>query len=106
MKIKNSDLIKEINRELKEKFSDFRGTYFFGSRMTGGNRSDSDYDILLIFDREIDYTFKRIVRDYIYDFMIKYEIVIDTKIFSEEEILHPQMPFTEEVKKQGSYYGV
>jgi predicted nucleotidyltransferase len=106
MIIDESDLIKKLNRELKGKFSDFSGTYFFGSRMRGDNHNYSDYDILLIFDRTIDYSFKRIIRDIIYDFMLKYDIVIDTKIFSKKEMQHPQMPFTEEVKRQGCYYGV
>lgn len=106
MDISENKLIEEINRELKKRHRDFKGTYFFGSRLRGDNTSSSDYDIVLVFDRIIDYPFKREVRDIIYGFMLKYDIVIDTKIFSFNEMLHPCMPFTEEVKNRGSYYGV
>ncbi len=105
---KNKDIkiINEINRVLKSQYNDFKGTYFFGSRLKGNNLPDSDYDLLFVFDRDIDYSFKREIRDIIYDFMLRYDIVIDSKIFSEHSMKVPNMPFTEGVKQKGSYYAI
>ena len=99
-------LLNDIANKMKKKYSDFKGIYFFGSRLSGGNAINSDYDFLLVFDREIDYPFKREIRDIIYDFMLHYEVVIDTKIFSVTDMEYPNMPFTEQVKKTGYYYAV
>jgi predicted nucleotidyltransferase len=106
--VEHSDIIilDEIRDELKIKYSDFKGIYFFGSRLRGNNAPDSDFDILLVFNREINTAFKREIRDIVYDFMLRYDIVIDTKIFSENDMRHPNMPFTEEVKSIGYYHAV
>lgn len=103
---KDLKLIDDIAATLKNKYSDFVGIYFFGSRLRGDSSPDSDYDLLLVFNREISSKFKREIRDIIYDFMILYDVVIDTKIFSDFEMEHPNMPFTEQVKNTGYYYAV
>ena len=104
--LKHNELIEKINQELKERYEEFLGMYFFGSRMRQNFSEDSDFDILLIFDREIDYPFKREVRDILYDYMLQYDVVIDAKIFSLDEVKYPEMPFVQEVKQNGLYYGV
>lgn len=53
----NSDsnkIIELLNKELSQKFPDYRVAYFFGSRLTGNFNPDSDYDVVLIFDA-LDY---------------------------------------------------
>jgi predicted nucleotidyltransferase len=97
-------IIDDINKQLKTRYRDFKGTYFFGSRLGGVINPDSDFDLLLVFDRDINYPFKREIRDIIYEFMLRYDIVIDTKIFSENDMKHPNMPFTEGVKKNGYFH--
>ncbi len=44
------DFIQKLSIELSKKFKDFKGLYFFGSRIKGMQQEDSDYDIVLLFD--------------------------------------------------------
>ena len=100
----SENVINEIKKIVKEKYPDFKGVYFYGSRVKGNHRIDSDYDIVLVFDREIEWRFEKEVIYLIYDFMLKYDIVIDCTIYSEIDILDPATPFRENVKKQGLFY--
>jgi predicted nucleotidyltransferase len=99
-------VISEIIIELKDKYNDFIGVYFFGSRLNGTASIDSDYDLMFIFDREIDWCFEKEVSEIIYPYEIKYEIVIDYKIYSYKEMLDPSTPFQLNVKREGIFYGV
>ena len=99
-------MIKELLKILKEKFPDFKGLYFFGSRARGDNNADSDYDFLFVFDRHIDWKFKSRVRDIICEYMIKNEVLIDSIISSKNEIDDPSTPLELNVMKEGIFYGV
>jgi predicted nucleotidyltransferase len=99
-------IIKEISDNLKNKYSDFRGMYLFGSRAKGTYNADSDLDLLLIFDKEIDWRFKQEIYDFIYDYDLKYDTIIDTKIYSHSDIINPITPFRDIIKKEGIFYGI
>jgi predicted nucleotidyltransferase len=43
-------IIEKITDTLKRQYPDFKGLYFFGSRLKGVYEKDSDYDIAIIFD--------------------------------------------------------
>jgi len=51
--LSDSNIIDRLNRNLSSAFKDYRGAYFFGSRLTGKHNEESDYDVVLIFD-ELD----------------------------------------------------
>ena len=99
-------LITELNNDLKNKYPDFKGTYFHGPRLNGKPAEDSDYDFVFIFDRNIDWKFRQEVLEIIYDFELKYEILIDARIYRADEIIKPTSLFKETVKQHGKYYGV
>ena len=63
--------------------------------MRGDNSRNSDYDLLLVFDRKINYPFKREIRDIIYDFMLCYDIVIDTTGMKPEVIVKDIIKITQ-----------
>jgi predicted nucleotidyltransferase len=101
--IKN--IIHEIINELKSKYPDFKGIYFFGSRARGDNHQESDYDLALIFSRKINAAFEEELFKLLYRYDLKYNILIDSHIFSETEILKPATPFRSNIIKEGIYYG-
>ena len=99
-------VIKQISKFLKERFIDFNGIYFYGSRVRGKFSPDSDYDLILVFEREITWQFKEEIRHMIYEFEDKYDIFIDSKIVSSKEMDLDRMPLIQNVKKEGVFYGV
>lgn len=48
--IMKRDFIEELNIKLSKTFEDFKGLYFFGSRIKGKQKKNSDYDIVLLFE--------------------------------------------------------
>ncbi|OGU17475.1 MAG: hypothetical protein A2X61_08810 [Ignavibacteria bacterium GWB2_35_12] len=97
-------VISKIQKVLKGKYIDFKGVYFYGSRVKDNYNNDSDYDLVIAFDREIDWKFKYEIRDIIYDIELKSELMIDAKIYDIKEILNPVTPFRKIVKEEGIFY--
>ena len=100
------NMIKEISVHLKNEYRDFLGIYYYGSRVQGNYKPDSDYDLLFIFDRKVEWQFKEEIRHLIYEYEGRFNIIIDSKIISRNEIDMNRMPLIQEVKKYGIYYGV
>jgi|WetSurMetagenome_2_1015567.scaffolds.fasta_scaffold478023_1 uncharacterized protein len=102
--IKN--IIQELSDELRSKYDDFKGIYLFGSRARGDNKKESDYDFALIFTRKINTKFEEELIKLIYKYDLKYNILIDSHILSESDVLKPATPFRDRILKEGIYYGI
>ena len=97
-----SEVIKELNSKIKEKYSDFRGSYLYGSRARGDYREDSDVDIVLIFDTinddKVSDVYSTIGKlDY------KYDIITIGLLYTKEK-LEKNYIFHNEVVNKGIYY--
>ena len=99
-------VLTELGNELKHKYPSYKGIYFYGSRVKGNYTADSDYDIVVTFDQEIDWRFEREVRGIVCEYMIEHDIILDCKVYSFSEILNPETPFRMNVKNDGIFYGV
>ena len=97
-------LIEELNGELKKLYPDYKGVYFHGSRLNEKAQEESDYDLVFIFEREIDWKFEEEIWRIVYNYDLKYNIVIDARIYSSKEIKTPVTPFKESVLTQSKYY--
>jgi predicted nucleotidyltransferase len=100
-----NQIIHELMIELKNKYPDFKGIYFFGSRARGKYHEDSDIDLALVFDRVIDWKFKDEIISVIYGYELKYDTFIDSFTYNYQEILNPVTPFKQNVKCEGIFYG-
>ncbi|TAL67112.1 MAG: nucleotidyltransferase domain-containing protein [Bacteroidetes bacterium] len=98
-------IIEELIGELKSKYSDFRGIYLFGLHARGEANEDSDIDLAIIFDREIDWRFKDAVRDIIIEKEIEYSVIIDSHIFNSNDIIKPKELIIDEINTKGILYG-
>lgn len=98
-----SEVIKELNARIKEKYSDFRGSYLYGSRARGDYREDSDVDIVLIFDKEYDYDEEKKIYGLIGDLDYKYNLVLMPIPYTMEK-LEKNYVFHNEVVNKGIYY--
>ncbi|MEI8388489.1 MAG: nucleotidyltransferase domain-containing protein [bacterium] len=50
MDIKTLQVVEYLNTKLKETFTDFKGAYLYGSRVSGSATDESDIDIVAVFD--------------------------------------------------------
>lgn len=82
-------ILKELKAALVANFGeDIRDVILFGSRAAGKARKDSDYDVLIILNNDYDWKYRRRITPVIYDLELKYNIFIDKKIISKNELHH------------------
>lgn len=80
----NDEVLKILNKTLSESFIDYRGMYFFGSRLNDSTNEipfESDFDVVLIFD-DIDYRKQLKIAGVISELEYKLSIYIDCKLFT------------------------
>jgi len=84
----NLHLLNEIKEKLLSEFPGIiEKVILFGSQVKGNATENSDHDILIVVNIDYDWKFKNKIYDIIYDFDLKYDILTDIKIISEEELL-------------------
>lgn len=103
--LKKNKILKQFKSQLKQNFgNDIQDVILFGSQVTGEMRKDSDYDILIVLNRDYDRDYKENILDVVYDFELKHEIFIDFKIISTQELKHSmrgKQPFFQEAIEKG-----
>ena len=104
MSEKDNKLLAEISHRLRKGGFNIIGLYLFGSRANNTFNEDSDYDIAIILDEKIDWKVKDKVREVVYDIMLGNDIVIDSHIYSKEEINLSITPLRESIKSTGIFY--
>ena len=96
------DIIKELNRLLRAKYPDFKGSYLYGSRTRDDYRPDSDIDIVAVFesiDRDKGFETYGIVADLDY----KYDVFISLFPYTLEKLSKNPVYYSEVVEK-GIFY--
>lgn len=74
-------IIEMLNSALSDKFDDYRGTYFFGSRLTGDFTKESDFDVVLLFDI-LDREKQRMIMRVVSELEYKLDVFLDCKLFT------------------------
>jgi len=103
MKAKNIKIVQNLKIRLKNIFPDLDKIYFFGSQLYSSLVA-SDFDVLLIFNREVDWKFEDTVLDVVYKESLEKDVVFDVKIYSKtlfESSLYQSMPFISHVLQTG-----
>jgi predicted nucleotidyltransferase len=81
--------LKELKDLLVAHFGeDINNVILFGSQVTGKTHEDSDFDVLIILNRDFDWDYQRRVTAVVYDLELKYDIFIDKKLISIDELHH------------------
>ena len=104
MSEKDNILLAEIYTQIKKGGFNIIGLYLFGSRANNTFNEDSDYDIAIILNEEVDWRVKDKVSGVVYDIMLEHDIIIDSHIFIKNEIESPITPLRESIKLDGVYY--
>jgi predicted nucleotidyltransferase len=83
-------LLRELKGLLQDHFhDDINDVILFGSRATGSAREDSDYDVLIILNKDnYDWKYRDQICHLIYDLEIEYDMLIDMHIISTYELAH------------------
>lgn len=82
-------IIKELKSALVADFGeDIKEVILFGSRSTGKAHKDSDYDVLIIVNKDYDWRHEDRIISVVYDLELKYDIFIDMKVISLKELHH------------------
>ena len=97
-KVEIEQIISELNIRLTERYNDFHGIYFFGSR------TKDTYNMVFVFDRKINWRFRKEIIKIVYDIELKYDIFIDAKVYNNKEISEPITPFRQAVINEGIFY--
>jgi predicted nucleotidyltransferase len=86
---KNTSILKRLKELLVANFGDdIKDVILFGSRATGEAHKNSDYDVLIILNRDYDWEYRRKITSVVYDMELEYDIFIDTKVISTNELYH------------------
>jgi predicted nucleotidyltransferase len=88
MRVDRQIVLKDLSLLLKSKFSDdIKDIVLFGSQASGKAHKGSDYDILIILKQKADWKTEREISDVCYEIDLKYNIITDTHIIGESELL-------------------
>ncbi|MCI0493848.1 nucleotidyltransferase domain-containing protein [candidate division KSB1 bacterium] len=104
--LKFEKIIAQINQQLKARYQSFKGSFFYGSRVKAKESIDSDYDLVLTFNQDMDWREKKEIYGIISDFEVENNILIDVHIYKLNDILDPMTPYRQNVKNDGIFYGI
>ena len=97
--------ILELKRRLKKNFGkELHEIRVFGSKVRGDFDKESDIDVFVVFDREVDWDFQNKVSHIAYDIDLEFEVLFNLIIFSTSQLKEPKykiLPFIQNVKKEG-----
>ena len=101
---RSPDIASEFADTLKSVWGDkIKKMVLFGSRAKGTFLKNSDYDIAIVLEERDSQMIDQIY-DYVLDFLLKYEVDISLKIYSEDDYKRKsalQTPFLREIEKTG-----
>lgn len=95
-------IIEELNKKLSENFDDYKGAYFYGSRLKGNYKEDSDLDIVAIFNQS-DIEKRMKIWVIIGEIEYKYNLILDLHPMTLNELKQNPYYF-EEVVDNGKFY--
>jgi predicted nucleotidyltransferase len=75
----------------------------FGSRVDGTAKEYSDYDVLVVVNRIIDWKTRDSIRSILYDLNIEYDILLSVQVISEPELytIHGKQPYIQNAIETG-----
>ncbi len=96
---------RKITHRLKKKITTIDPEveiYLFGSRARGDFRNDSDWDVLVLTERELNYKLENKIRSIIFEIELEVEEPISTLIYSKKEWMELEVtPLYQNIKSEG-----
>lgn len=83
----NEKLIKELKKYLHQNIGEeICDVILFGSRTNKTSNENSDYDVLIIVNKNFDNKYEEKIIDLCYDIDLQYNIIIDPHVLSQTEL--------------------
>jgi predicted nucleotidyltransferase len=83
----NKEIIVDYKNNINVKMDDVvSDLILFGSRVSGTNNVASDYDLLIVTNKKLDWRLKNKIEEICYQVDLKYNIISDTHILSSQEL--------------------
>jgi predicted nucleotidyltransferase len=80
-------IITDLKVLLSQRYqNELKDVVLFGSQLRDKATKDSDYDILIVLKHSSDWKTEREISDICYEIELKYGIITDTHILSEDEL--------------------
>ena len=77
----------DLKGKLKDQYPDsLKSVILFGSRAKGTNTGFSDFDVLILMDKDYTWRDENKILDICYDIDLKYNILIDAHLLSTKEL--------------------
>ena len=102
----NLTIIRDLKGYLQKGYDDpVKNIILFGSQVDGNSNDNSDYDILIILDKDYNPHDENRIYDLCYDIDLKYDIVIDVHLISQRELdtIKGKQPIYIKALKSGLY---
>lgn len=102
----NRIILVDLKRRLEEHYSDsIKNVVLFGSQTTSKANDSSDYDVLIILNKDYSKNDENKILDICYDIDLKYEIIIDAHLLSTKELetKRGKQPIFVDALKNGIY---
>jgi predicted nucleotidyltransferase len=85
--IDNRKILIDIKQHLRQYYGDsIKDVVLFGSRTRGDSKEYSDYDILIVLDKDYSGKDENKILDLCYDIDLKYNILLDVHLLSKNEM--------------------
>ena len=100
----NMALLNKMKSVLDNSFSGLiEKVILFGSRVDGTARDYSDYDVLVVVNRTIDWETRDSIRSALYELNIEYDILLSVQVISEPELhtIMGKQPFIQNAIETG-----
>ncbi len=99
------EAVLELKKRLRHRYGDRLVRFIvFGSYARGEHTADSDIDILITLTGQVDWNLECEILHLTYEIELECDIIMDIKVYSEEELLHTILgvtPFMENVMREG-----
>lgn len=80
-------LLKQVKHRINEEYPGLvEKVVLFGARAAGKGGSYSDYDVLVVINRDFDWRLENSILDICYDINLDYDIILDVKIISSNDL--------------------
>jgi predicted nucleotidyltransferase len=99
-------ILRDLKGYLQKKYNhSVKDLILFGSQLDDNSNDNSDYDILIILDKNYNARDENQIYDLCYDINLKYNIIIDAHLISQRELnsLRGKQPIYTKAIKTGLY---